>query len=145
MLKALLFAGIAAIGNGLFVYGQRGSGQPGNPFLFILGAVSVCTVLFLGAACVFRTAGDVSYVVANARNITLSGVGFFITFVGFFLLYTQFGASHYILYAVLSILTTSIGVGVLLYREPFNVYHTLAMLLAMAAIAFFSYGQHISK
>lgn len=141
MIKALLFAGLAAFGNAVFVYGQRGSSPSTNPFLFILGAVSVCTLLFLPATWLFRSPGDVSFLLANVRCILLSGVGFFITFVGFYFLYSQFGASHYIVYAVLSILTTSIGVGVFLYREPFNLYHAASMVLAVAAIALFSYGQ----
>jgi len=35
MVKSIFFAGIAAIGNALFVYGQRGSGQSNNPSVFI--------------------------------------------------------------------------------------------------------------
>jgi len=35
MVKSIFFAGIAAIGNAVFVYGQRGSGQSNNPSVFI--------------------------------------------------------------------------------------------------------------
>jgi len=45
-------------------------------------------------------------------------------------------------YAVLSIITTSIGVGVICYKEPFNMYHAGALFLAVLAICFFSYGQY---
>jgi drug/metabolite transporter (DMT)-like permease len=140
-MKPLLFALLAAIGNALFVYGQRGAPQSANPFLFTLGAVAVCFVLFVAAAGYYRDAGDLAYVSANVKNIIISGFGFFITFVGFFLLYTQYGASYYIVYALMAILTTSVGVGVLIYREPFNVYQWLALVLAMAAIALFTYGR----
>jgi len=140
MLKPLLFATLAAIGNALFVFGQRGATPPANPFLFVLGAVAVCTVMFAAAAVFFRTDGDVAYFNGHWKWMLIGGLGFFLTFVGFFLLYTNFGASQYTLYAVISILTTSLGVGVLVYREHFNVYHAGAMVLAIAAIALFTYG-----
>jgi drug/metabolite transporter (DMT)-like permease len=140
MLKPLLFAALAAFGNALFVYGQRGTTPPANPFLFVLGAVAVCTVMFAVAAMLYRVGDEVAYFAGHWKWVLISGTGFFLTFVGFFLLYTNFGASQYTLYAVISILTTSLGVGVLVYREHFNMYHAAAMVLAIAAIALFTYG-----
>ncbi len=142
MVKSFFFAGIAAIGNAVFVYGQRGSGQSNNPFLFICGAVSICTLLFLTASFIYKTNSDIPYIISNYRNILISGIGFFITFIGFYLLYSRFGASYYIVYAVLSIITTSIGVGVICYKEPFNIYHLGALFLAILSICFYSYGQY---
>lgn len=141
MWKPILFAGFAAVGNALFVYGQRGTTPGANPFAFTMGAVLVCGLLFVAAALLYRTPADGAYLAANLKNIVLSGIGFFITFVGFFLLYSGFGASYYVVYAVLSILTTSIGVGVIIYREPFNVYQIGSVVLAIAAIALFTYGR----
>jgi drug/metabolite transporter (DMT)-like permease len=140
MLKPLLFASLAALGNALFVYGQRGTTPPVNPFLFVLGAVAVCTVMFAVAAMLFRVGGEAAYLAGHWKWVLVSGTGFFLTFVGFFLLYTNFGASQYTLYAVISILTTSLGVGVVVYREHFNAYHAAAMVLAIAAIALFTFG-----
>ncbi len=140
MLKPFLFAALAAFGNALYVYGQRGVSTPQNPFLFVCGATAVCLILLGMASVAFKTNSDITYVGANLGMIGLSGLGFFLTFVGFFLLYTNYGASQYTLYAVISILTTSLGVGVLIYREDFNIYKSAAMLLAIAAIALFSYG-----
>lgn len=141
MLRPLAFALFAAIGNALFVYGQRAAASGGNPFLFTLAALVVCTVLFVIAALVYQTAGDGADLARNAVWICVSGLGFFMTFVGFFLLYTTYGASTYVLYAVLAILTTTLGVGVLMFREPFNGYQTAAMVLAVASIALFTYGR----
>ena len=141
MLKPLLFAALAAFGNAMFVYGQRGASPGSNPFLFTFGAVVVCGIMFVIAAAIFRTSGDAAYLLANGRNIMISGAGFFLTFVGFFLLYTGYGASTYVLYAVLSILTTTLGVGMLIYREPINAYQIAAIVLAIVAICLFSYGQ----
>lgn len=141
MLKPLLFALLAASGNALFVYGQRGAQHSSNPFVFMLFAVGVCGVLFLTATLAWQSGDALAYAGANAWHILLGGVGFFFTFLGFYLLYSTYGASQYALYAVLSILTTSLGVGVLIYREPLNAYQALAMLLAVAAIALWTYGR----
>lgn len=140
MLKPLLFAAIAALGNGIFVFGQRAAPAPLNPFLFVAGAVTVCAILFIAAALVTRTAGDGTYLAANWKMIVVAGIGFVLTYIGFFLLYNNYGAAQYTLYAVMSILTTTIVVGVMIYREPFNLYHMAAVALAIAAIALFTIG-----
>jgi len=140
MLKPLLFASLAAIGNALYVYGQRGVTPPQNPFLYVFGATAVCLVLLSGAALLYRSSSDMTYISANAGMIGIGGLGFFLTFVGFFLLYTNFGASQYALYAVISILTTSLGVGVLIYREDFNIYKVASVGFAIVAIVLFTYG-----
>ena len=140
MLKPLLFATLAAVGNALYVYGQRGVAAPQNPFLFVFGATAVCLILLSAASLVYRTNSDITYISNNLGMIAISGLGFFLTFVGFFLLYTSYGATQYALYAVISILTTSVGVGVLIYKEDLNIYKSAAMLLAMAAIVLFTYG-----
>lgn len=144
MLRPLIYATIAAVGNALFVYGSRGSAEAKNPFIFMFGAVIVGTVLFSIAISFFDMHKNISFLLANWGHILMTGCGFFITFLGFYLLYSGYSASSYILYAVISILTTSIGVGVICYREPFNFYHTLSMVCAILTIVFFSYGQHIA-
>ncbi len=141
MNNALLFALLAAVGNAIFVYGQRGSSQSQNPFLFTLCSISICCLLFLGASSLYKTPDDMSYVINNYGNILISGVGFFVTFIGFFLLYSRYGASYYSLYAVLSILTTSIVVGMILYREPFNIYHIGSVCSALLTVFLFWCGQ----
>jgi len=141
MFKMLLFATLAAVGNAIFVYGQRGAGQSANPFLFTFGAVIVCVVFFVAANLIYKSPGDMNYVSANAVNMVIAGFGFFLTFIGFFLLFNNYGATAYALYAVLSILTTSVGVGIWIYREPMNVYHVAAIGLSILAIVVFTYGQ----
>jgi drug/metabolite transporter (DMT)-like permease len=141
MSNALIFALLAAVGNAVFVFGQRGASQSENPFLFTLFSVGVCTVLFFCASYIFKTPDDMNYVFSNYKNILISGVGFFITFVGFFLLYSRFGASYYIVYAVLSIITTSIIVGIVIFKEPFNIYHLGSVCTAMLTVFLFWCGQ----
>ena len=141
-MKLFLFALVAAVGNALFVYGQRGSSSSENPFFFLLVTLLVCISLFLVSALVNKGPMEVSYIRENMVYIVISGVGFFLTFVGFYWLYTQQGATAYIVYALLSILTTSIGVGLIVFREPFNQYHVISGLLAVGAILFYGLGQH---
>ncbi len=141
MSHPLLYALLAAVGNAVYVYAQRGAVVPSNPFLYVAGAVAVCLVLFVIASMIFRTPEDGQYLADNWAMILIGGVGFFITFVGFFLLYNTFGASQYSLYAVLSILTTSVGVGLLIFREPFNMYQVGGTTLAILAIVLFTYGK----
>jgi len=141
MLRPLAFALFAAIGNALFVWAQRGAEKSANPFLFTFAAVIACAILFLPAALLYRTPADGSYVAGEWFNIAAAGLGFFMTFVGFFLLYSTYGASSYVLYATLSILTTTFVVGVLIYKEPFNAYQAASLILALAAIALYTYGR----
>ncbi|MCJ7703467.1 MAG: EamA family transporter [Anaerolineales bacterium] len=143
MWKAFLFAGIAAIGNAFFVYGQKKAAVSNNPFIFTAGAVFICTLAFIAAGFLFRGPGDLGYLSKNWSSILISGIGFFITFLGFYLLYSRFGAVYYALYAALSIITTSLGVGVLVYKEPINIYQICALILSILAITLFSYGQSI--
>ncbi len=141
-MKVFLFALLAAMGNALFVYGQRGSQISANPFQFILSALVIYTILFLVCSLANKSPLDVDYLMKNLRFILISGVGFFLTFIGFYWLYSQHGAANYIIYALLSIFTTSIGVGIIIFREPFNQYHVIAGLLAVAAILSYGLGQH---
>ncbi len=145
MINAIFFAIIAAVGNALFAYGQTGAEKTKNPFIFIFGAVAVCTILFFVSSLFYNQGKSASYLLINWKYILVSGIGFFITFFGFYLLYSGFGASTYIIYAVVSIITTSIGVGVLCYHEPFNTWHFIALVLSIIAIGCFCYGQHIAK
>ena len=71
----------------------------------------------------------------------MAGGGLFLTYLGFNLLYSRFGVSQYVLYAVLSIITTTVFVGIILLREPLNGYRIAAIVLALASIILYSLGQ----
>ena len=141
-MKIFIFALLAAIGNALFVYGQRGSQTTENPFFFLLVTLSICTTIFLVCALANKAPMESAYVVENLKYVLFSAVGFFITFIGFYWLYSQHGAVNYIVYALLSILTTTIGVGLIIFREPFNIYHVISGILAVTSILFYGFGQH---
>jgi len=141
-MKLFLFALIAAMGNAIYVYGQRSAETSDNPFFFLLATLMVCTTLYFLFAITNSGPMEMSYLHSNIKSIVLSGVGFFITFIGFYYLYTQQGASTYMVYALLSILTTTVGVGMIIFREPFNKFHIISALLAVCAILCYGYAQH---
>lgn len=140
-MKIFLYAFIAAVGNAIFVYGQRGTQSSDNPYFFLLATLTICISLFLIFALTNKSPMDSGYIITNWKFIAISGVGFFITFIGFYWLYNEHGATNYIIYALLSILTTSIGVGLIIFREPFNKFHIISALLAVAAIICYGIGQ----
>jgi drug/metabolite transporter (DMT)-like permease len=143
VLGPLLFALLAAVGNGVFAFGQRKSAGVENSFVFITIALVVCVMLCMASAPFF---GPVNYGVTLKQNATwaiASGVGLFLTYIGFNMLYTQYGTGSYILYAVLSIITTSVIVGAWLLREDLNLYHWLSVVAALATVGLFSYGNSL--
>jgi drug/metabolite transporter (DMT)-like permease len=136
--SAIGFALIAAIGNALFVAAQKKAAVIDSSFGFIL--LSLCiTMMLLAATTLVTGLPDYKNIIRQGGGwIALSGFGLFLVYVGFFLLYSRFGASHYILYAVLSILTTTLLVGLWFYKEMFNGYHWAAMLCALLTVLLFS-------
>ncbi len=140
MYKVFLFAGIAAFGNAIFVYGQRSATVSTSPFFYLTGAVLVCLLMFILATPISTSGDRLTYFSNNSIPILIGGVGLFITFVGFYLMYSRIGANSFV-YATLSILTTSVGVGMVIFKEPFNQYHIAAMILSILAVLFFGFGQ----
>jgi len=59
--QSIFFAGIAALGNAFFVFGQKRTSISNNPFIFTRGVVIVCSFLFILAALFFRDQGDFDY------------------------------------------------------------------------------------
>jgi drug/metabolite transporter (DMT)-like permease len=141
ILLPIFFASIAAIGNAMFALGQKKSTGIENGLLFV-GASALVAFLFALIFSPLVGAFDIENTLkGNWKAIILSGLGLFLTYLGFNLLYSRYGASQYVLYAVLSIITTTIIVGMFWLKEPVNVYHKVAIAMAIAAIVFFSIGQ----
>ncbi len=141
ILLPILFATIAAIGNAIFALGQRKSANVENGLLFI-SVSALIAFLFVLSLAPFVGVFDVGDMVKeNWKNILLSGFGLFLTYLGFNLLYTRYGVSQYVLYAVISIITTTIIIGVCWLKEPINIYHKIAIILAIVAVFIFSIGQ----
>ncbi len=141
MYKALLIAGLAAVGNAMFVYGQRKSSLSNNSFSYLIGAVLVCAVIVAVVAISYRTDQAVNFVADNVVMIGIGGLGMATTYLGFYLLYTNYGAIYYVVYAALSIITTTVIVGVIILGEGFNKYQAIAMVLAILSIILFTIGR----
>jgi drug/metabolite transporter (DMT)-like permease len=109
--------------------------------LFMAGAVTLCATLFMVAALLSDNSESIAYLKQNVGPIIIAAIGFFITFIGFYLMYSRVGAHSYTVYAVLSILTTSVFVGMVIFRESFNAYHVASIGLAVLAVFFYAYGQ----
>jgi drug/metabolite transporter (DMT)-like permease len=140
-LLPIVFATIAAVGNAMFALGQRKSAGVENGLLFV-GVSALVAVLFALLFAPLVGAFDVGHTLkGHWPAVLLSGLGLFLTYLGFNLLYSRYGASQYVLYAVLSIITTTIVVGILWLKEPVNLYHKIAIAMAVAAVVLFSIGQ----
>ncbi|MFQ5661203.1 MAG: hypothetical protein ACE5GZ_12330 [Gammaproteobacteria bacterium] len=137
---ALLFAFIAALGNALFVAGQKKAVGIDNGLGFIVYAVAMAFVLILMTVPLIGTPNYLHTVRASWVWVIVGGVGLCMTYIGFNLLYTYYGASYYILFAVMSIITTTVIVGVIFFRESLNIFHWSALLFALITVALFSIG-----
>jgi len=141
----LIYALIAAIGNAFFAFGQK-KATVNNSLLFVGLSAIVCIILtFLFIPFFEKDIKTLQLIKTNWPWILISGVGLFLTYIGFNLLYGNFGASAYIFYAVLSIITTSVIVGIIIFKEKINIYHIISMILAIATIILFTYGNKIAK
>lgn len=139
---ALLFAFVAALGNALFALGQKKATQVENPLAFVAVSATFCIMLTLTTVSLIGRSNYGSVIRQNGLWAAVSGLGLFLTYLGFNLLYTRYGASQYILYAVLSILTTSLFVGLVCFKEHFNGYHWAAFAGALITVILFSMGQN---
>ena len=140
-MNPLLIAFGASLGNALFIYSQRASPAAPNPFLFSAGTVLFATFFCGFASFLTKSDTDIQYLLNAWPYMIFGGLGVFITFVGFFLLHTGYGASQYSLVAVSSIFTVSIFVGVFVFKEQFNWLQWIATALAVGAIVLFSIGR----
>lgn len=138
---ALSFAFLAALGNALYASGQKQSSQVENALSFIMWSALIATALAFITAPVISSPQYLSTFKSNWLWILISGVGLYITYIGFYFLYSRYGTTYYILYAVLSIITTSVLLGLVYFKEVFNIYHWAALLFAIMTMVLFSIGQ----
>ncbi|MDY4609231.1 MAG: EamA family transporter [Sphaerochaetaceae bacterium] len=142
----LFFAIVAALGNAAFVYAQKRALPIQSLFFFIGVAAFVCCACNLVAG--FVTGANVRgvpQVFTNGRELAwaiFGGVALFITYYGMNNLFVRYGAMTYALYAVISIFSTSILVGVLLLKEKMNVYHVAGTLCTIASVVLFTLGNN---
>lgn len=141
-----LFALIAAVGNALFAVGQKKAAEIDNSLIFVGLSAIVCIALtFLVILFMQSNINLTSIIKINWLWILISGFGLFLTYLGFNLLYTRFGATGYVYYAVLSIITTSLIVGVFIFKERLNIYHFASIGFSLIAILLFTLGNNASN
>ena len=141
-----LFALTAAIGNALFAAGQKKAAGVDNSLIFVGLSAIVCIVLTFVVILFMQKNTDLTSIIKiNWMWILMSGFGLFLTYLGFNLLYTRFGATGYVYYAVLSIITTSLIVGVFIFKERLNIYHFASIGFSLVAILLFTLGNNASN
>lgn len=127
----------AAVANAVFIAAQKNVPAVANPFYFLLFSLSVSLTIWLVLSCFFPAVPAANYLRQNGIWIGVGGAGFAVLSVCFHQLFSRYGASYYTLYAVLSILTTSILTGVVFFGERFNAYTLLSIGSACLSILFF--------
>jgi drug/metabolite transporter (DMT)-like permease len=137
LLLPFLFAFVAALGNVFYVLASRKTEVSVNPFLFTAASMAVCAALFVAAYFLFDTRGTGEFLRRNGWWAVLSGAGIFLTFYGFYLLYSRFDTSYYTLFAVLSLVMTTVLLGWWFLKEGFNLYGVLSVAAALVSIVFF--------
>ena len=137
----VLFAAVAAVGNALFALGQKQSPGVSNGLVFVAASAFVASLLAAMTSPVVGLADLGGLLRSSWKPLLLSGFGLFLTYLGFNLLYARFGASPYVVYSVLAVLTTSVGVGFLYAKEPVNRFHVAAVILGVITVILFSVGQ----
>lgn len=140
-LLPIVFATIAAVGNAMFALGQKRSATADNGLLFVGLSATIAVLLALVFSPLVGPIDIGDTLKENWNAVLLSGVGLFFTYIGFNILYSRYGASQYVLYAVISIITTTIIIGILWLKEPVNEYQKIAIALAIVAVVIFSIGQ----
>ena len=140
MLKTLIpfsFAFLAAIGNVFFVFGNRKVGNSSNPMMFTTTVMTICLMLYFICYLAFGTKGSGEFLRRNLLWCMLSGAGMFMTFLGFYLLYSRYDTSYYALFAATSILVTTIVLGVFILKEGINLYGAISIAAAVVSVVFF--------
>ncbi len=141
-----LFALIAAVGNALFAAGQKKTSGIDNPLTFVGLSALVCVILTFAIIFSIQKNTNFSQILKlNWKWILMSGFGLFLTYIGFNLMYSKFGTSSYVYYAVLSIITTSLIVGVFIFKERLNFYHFASIGFSLIAIILFTLGNNASN
>lgn len=138
---AFFLALTAAIGNALYALGQKKAVTHENPFLFGVCSLAIGSGLLAVIAMFFDRRNIGSYIAGNIRWFAISGFGYVLLNIGLYFLYRNFGASYYLLYAVLSIITTSILLATIVFSEEMNFYYWISLGFAGLTMYFFFKGK----
>jgi drug/metabolite transporter (DMT)-like permease len=121
---------------------QKKAAVAANPFTTVVASVIVCVLLAALTSPLFGKSSYGSLCGRDSGWVLAGGVGLYLTYLGFNLLYTRCGASFYVIYAVLSIVTTALPVGGLFFKESRNGCHWAAIVTALITVVLFTLGQN---
>jgi len=138
----IFFSLLAAFGNALFAAAQKKAAGVANSFTMVVGSAVVCVLLAVSTSLLLGKPNYGSLFGRESAWVLVGGIGLYLTYLGFNLLYTRCGASFYVIYAVLSILTTALIVGGLFFKESLNGYHWAAIATALITVVLFTLGQN---
>ena len=144
-LLLLLYAFIGALGNAMFSASQKKAIALGNSLAFLVASIFFSAFLTMILAPLWGPTKYMTIIKQSWIWVVIGGIGLFLTFLGFNLLYTNYGTSSYMLYAVMSIITTSIIVSVVIFKEAFNAYHWAAFVGAIVTIILYTVGNSVGK
>ena len=134
----LFFAFIAALGNAIFALGQKKCVGVDNTVAYTVLCVAFCVIFTAIAVPFFGKYNYLSILKTNWIWACVSGLGLLICYIGFNLLYTKYGTAHYVLYAILSIFTTTVIVGLVILRESFSLNQWIGLIFSVIAIILFT-------
>lgn len=139
---AFALALTAAVGNAFYAFGQKKAVPHENPFIFGVYSLLIGSVMLALVSLLFNTQNVGSYFVVNLKWLIAGGFGYVLLNIGLYFLYQNFGASYYLLYAILSILTTSILLATIVFDEKMNLYYRVSLGFALLTVIFFLKGQN---
>ncbi len=137
VLIPFLFALVSAIGNAMVTVGQKNASIYSNPFFFGAFSLSLAAIGLFAIAFLYKTDGLYDYAIGNFKWFAMAGGCMLILNIFLYFLYRGYGANSYTLYAILAIITTSIGVSIFYYKEKMNLYYTVSLVFAIVTVLFF--------
>jgi len=143
IIEPLIFATIASVGNAMFALGQKKAVGIENTLAFVVLALFVAIFLTLLFTQYIGVPNYNLIIQKHSTWIIISGIGLFLIYIGLNLLYVKGTVSSYILYAIISIITTSIITGAIILQEHLNIYHWSSIFVSIVAVILFSIGNKI--
>ena len=138
-----ILALIAAFGNAIVTIGHKNASDYDNPFFFGAFSLLLASIGLFVIAFFYKTEQLYQYVIGNFKWFVAAGLGMLILNVFLYFLYRGYGANSYTLYAILAIITTSIGVSIFYYNEKMNMYYLASLIFAVITVVFFLKGKSL--
>ena len=143
LIMPLVLAFVAAIGNAIVTLGQKKADPFPHPFLFGGFSLLFASTVLFALSFVYPAQNTGAYIRSNLIWFATAGVGLVLLNIFLYILYRDYGAAYYTLYAVLAIFTTSIALAVWLLNETMNLYYGIALGFAALTIFFFMKGRGV--